>query len=183
MPSSNNSSAICGVMPNPPAAFSPFATVNSTPCSFCSSGSRSWTMVRPGRPKMSPTKRMRTTKKTPQNPMNYREIRCYHALTRLLGDLRRAQKVVISRRIDLNPSHSLGMHQHIIQIPQIDVRQLIRNDLLHLGVNRLALLLIERRSSLANQRVHSRVRIECPVRPLRRKALRVEHILEDVRVL
>ena len=41
IPSSNNSSAICGVIPKPPAAFSPLAMVNSTACCFCNSWRRS----------------------------------------------------------------------------------------------------------------------------------------------
>src|SRR5215471_15781043 len=45
-------------MPNPAAAFSPLAMTRSAEYCFTSSDRRSLTIVRPGRPKMSPMKRM-----------------------------------------------------------------------------------------------------------------------------
>lgn len=45
-------------MPKPAAEFSPLAITRSMEWSFIRSGRRSLTMVRPGRPKMSPMKRI-----------------------------------------------------------------------------------------------------------------------------
>src|SRR5581483_8602502 len=59
-PRSSNSSAIAGVRPNPPAAFSAFAISRSTPRLGTSWGSNSLQIARPGRPKISPTNKMRT---------------------------------------------------------------------------------------------------------------------------
>src|SRR5438105_2887106 len=48
---------ILPVMPRPPAAFSPFTTIKSSPCCSFNSGSRAMTALRPGSPTMSPRKR------------------------------------------------------------------------------------------------------------------------------
>src|SRR5713101_5508199 len=58
MPSSKRSSASAPVIPNPPAEFSPLAITRSMAWCFTNPGRRSLTIFRPGRPKMSPMKRM-----------------------------------------------------------------------------------------------------------------------------
>src|SRR5262252_484154 len=147
MPSSKSSSAICGVIPKPPAAFSPLAMVRSTPCCACSSGNRSCTMLRPTRAKMSPTKRMRESLRQ----------RCS------------TQKVVIACRIQLDAVHAVGMHQYVFEIPQVDIGKVFRDDLLDFIVDGLALLLIESTAAFANQLVQSRIRVEGAVVTTRRK--------------
>ncbi len=49
-------------------------------------------------------------------------------------DLRRAQEIVISRRIQLQILHAPRMHEHVVEIPQIDVRQVLGQNALYLGV-------------------------------------------------
>jgi hypothetical protein len=51
--------AIFGVMPRPPAEFSPFTTMKSSLSSSLSSGSSTETALRPGSPTTSPKKRRR----------------------------------------------------------------------------------------------------------------------------
>src|SRR5947208_11027724 len=60
MPRSNKSSAKEGVMPNPAAAFSPFARTRSIECSRTKPFNFSRTIFRPGRPKISPINRICT---------------------------------------------------------------------------------------------------------------------------
>src|SRR5919107_2521125 len=57
-PAANSSSAIFGVIPRPPAAFSPLTTTNVGACSATSPGSRPSSVRRPRPPTRSPTKRM-----------------------------------------------------------------------------------------------------------------------------
>src|ERR1035437_4519772 len=57
-PRSNRSSASCGVIPKPPAAFSALMTTRSTSCALRTWPMCSRTILRPALPKMSPTKRM-----------------------------------------------------------------------------------------------------------------------------
>src|SRR4051794_35474508 len=62
-PAANRSSAVLGVMPMPPAAFSPLATTKSSPNSERSPGSSARRARRPGAATTSPTKRMVVTAK------------------------------------------------------------------------------------------------------------------------
>src|SRR5438552_6940841 len=60
MPRPRSSSTMGGVMPKPAAAFSALAMTRSIFFAATKPGSRSRTMVRPGRPKISPINKMRT---------------------------------------------------------------------------------------------------------------------------
>src|SRR5919109_2853570 len=60
-PAPNSSSASLGVMPTPPAAFSPLATTQSSRCSSRRPGSSSRTTRRPVRATTSPMKRIAVT--------------------------------------------------------------------------------------------------------------------------
>src|SRR5918995_1617067 len=57
-PALNSSSACLGVMPMPPAAFSPLTTTKSAPSSSRSGPSMAWATRRPLEPTTSPTKRI-----------------------------------------------------------------------------------------------------------------------------
>jgi hypothetical protein len=53
-PALNNSFAVPGVIPEPPAEFSPFAMITSTLCSARNRGASTFTARRPGSPTTSP---------------------------------------------------------------------------------------------------------------------------------
>src|SRR5215469_17440085 len=175
MPSSKSSSAICGVMPKPPAAFSPLATVSSTPCCFCNSGRRSCTMVRPGRAKISPTNSMRNG--TPEIGETRAESRYYHVVRRDLpgdvpesvGELRSLQEIVVAGGSNRYATHAVGVNEDIIEVPEIDVRQLLRNDPLDLVVDGFAFVLVQRCAAFSDQLVHARVREKRAIGALRRE--------------
>ena len=63
-------------------------------------------------------------------------------VTELLFQLRRAQKIKIASRVEFYVPYSLGMDHHIVQIPQIDVGQLLAQNALHFRIQRLACLRI-----------------------------------------
>src|ERR1700756_4262617 len=56
----------------------------------------------------------------------------------LLSELRGAQEIKIPRRIQPQIPYPVGMHHDIIEIPQIDVWQILRQNTLNLGIQRLA---------------------------------------------
>src|ERR1019366_5614010 len=158
-----SSSASAGVIPNPAAAFSQLAMTRSTACCWRSSGRRSFTIVRPGRPKMSPIKRifkrlglrcqvlgpraaLLTIKRTPN-------FRWYHAENRaafarqpdpprasstgywqLATDLSRLQEVVIPRRIQSHVPHTPRVHEYVIEVPQVHIRDILRQHFLNFSV-------------------------------------------------
>src|SRR5579872_1493321 len=126
MLSSNSSSAREGVIPNPAAEFSPFAMMRLMPRSRTIPGKRSLTIVRPGRPKISPIKRMRMGvenrwyhARLPSNPHSSGGERV--ALVGGGHQFRAAQEIKIARWIQLDALDSLCVNDHIIQIPQVDV--------------------------------------------------------------
>src|SRR5580693_750191 len=171
--SSKSSSASAGVMPKPAAEFSPLAMTRSMAWSRTMPGSRSLTMVRPGRPKMSPMKRIRMIPPAFRNGLRRlmvtREIR--QAVRRLpsLRELRRAQKIVIPRWIQFQIHHMLVVHQDVIQIPEIDVRQFLGQNALYLGIDWLAHPGIDFAAGLVNQGIYPWVRVMAAVGAIRRK--------------
>src|SRR3954447_17227996 len=53
-------------------------------------------------------------------------------------DLGGSQKIVISCWSQFDSLHALGVHQDVVEIPEIDVRQLLSKNLLHFCVERLS---------------------------------------------
>ena len=76
--------------------------------------------------------------------------------------------------------YAIGVHQHIVQIPQIDVRQVLGQDLLDLVVDDLAFCLIESAAAFANQFIDARIGVEGAIGALGSEAGGVEDVLEDV---
>src|SRR4029077_4948092 len=66
--------------------------------------------------------------------------RAWHHYGRRLvaSDLRRLQKVVISRRIRRDVVYSLRVHDHVVEKPEVDVGKVIGQDSLDFGIHRLA---------------------------------------------
>src|ERR1022692_2339539 len=60
----------------------------------------------------------------------------------LATDLSRLQKVVIARRIQGHVSQAPRVHEHVIEVPQVDIRNIFRQHLLNFRVQPLADTLI-----------------------------------------
>src|ERR1019366_2403216 len=145
MPRSKSSSASEGVIPNPAAAFSQLAMTTSTECWRTSSGKRSFVISLPGRPKMSPMKRMFKIRSqvlglrlqgcaaswsaNPASDGNTLKIaRSAGAIHLLAADFGRLQEVIISRGIQRQVAHAPGVHQYVVEKPEIDVGQVGSQD-------------------------------------------------------
>src|ERR1017187_7539365 len=142
MPRSKSSSASEGVIPNPAAAFSQLAMTRSTECWRTSSGKRSFVMSLPGRPKMSPMKRMfkirsrvldlrsqgRAASRSANPAFDGNTLKTARGARRRSDsptgcDLRCFQEVIISRGIQRQVAHTPGMDQYVVEKPEIDVGQ------------------------------------------------------------
>ena len=75
------------------------------------------------------------------------------------------------------------MHQDIIEIPQVDIRQVSRQNALHLRIKFPTLLLIEFSSRLIDQLIYLRVGIVTAVSALRGESGGVESVFENIWVL
>src|SRR5580692_8067760 len=89
-------------------------------------------------------------------------------------EFRRAQEVVISCGIQFQVSHPAVVHKNVIEIPQIDVWQIVGQDVLHLGIERLAYAWVDGASRLINQRIQLWVGVKPAIGSVRRKFRRVE---------
>src|SRR5437660_9991223 len=65
--------------------------------------------------------------------------------------LRRFQKIIISGSIQRQVPHPLRMHQDVVEIPEIYVGQVLRQDLLDYRVKLLSGVRVELAASLVNQ--------------------------------
>src|SRR6266700_3909360 len=54
----------------------------------------------------------------------------------------RSQIIIVARRIEPEVPDAAGVHDNIVKIPEINVRQIMRQNLLHLSVNLFALFLV-----------------------------------------
>src|ERR1700733_3122344 len=178
MPRSKSSSASEGVIPKPAAAFSQLAMTRSTACCRRSSGRRSFTIARPGRPKMSPMKRIF-------------KVRWYHAKkgagrapangNRLLaGDFSGFEEIVISGRIQNYVPNPAGVHEHVIEVPQVDRWHILRQNLLHFGIEFLARILISFALRFVDQGIDPRIGVKTPVAPRWWKVARVKNGVKNV---
>src|SRR5271165_7124560 len=94
--------------------------------------------------------------------------------------LGRPQEIVIARRTHLYTAHPVGVHQHVVQIPQVNVRQVFRNDLLDFIVDGLALLLVDGAAALRDQLIHTWVGIKSAIGAFGRKAIGAKDVLENI---
>src|SRR5579859_7547793 len=133
MPRSKSSSASDGVMPKPAAAFSQLAMTRSGACCRRSSGKRSLTIVRPGRPKMSPMNRIFTISSQKIDVITLKTDGWL-----LSADLRCLQKIVIARGIQRYVPHTACVHQHIVEVPQVYRGNILCQDFLHCSIQPLA---------------------------------------------
>src|SRR5437588_10554758 len=79
--------------------------------------------------------------------------------------------------------HPAGVHQDIIQIPEIYVRQVAGKDPLHFSVNFFALVLIELTAALRDQSVNLRIAVVTAVGAPGREAAAGEDSFKNVGVL
>src|SRR5208283_1090369 len=98
------------------------------------------------------------------------------------GQIRRPQKVVVSRGIQLQIVDALVVDKNVIQIPEVDVGQFLGEDELQFGVGRLALRLVDFATRLVDQGVDFRVGIVATIGAVRRKARRAETQRKNIRV-
>src|SRR5712691_8640185 len=96
--------------------------------------------------------------------------------------LSRFQKIIISGSIQRQIPHSLRMHQHVVEIPEINVGQVLRQDLLDFCVKLLSGVLVKLAASLVNQCIYARIGIVAAIGTVRRKLGGMKCVLEDVRV-
>src|SRR5258708_33609177 len=168
-PRAKRSSAIAGVRPNPPAAFSALAMSKSILCVSTTCARWSRTILRPGLPKMSPIKSI-----------------CIRSSSILTGSVRQLsvhQELIIRRRPKVQVLDVLRVHQHVVEIPEIYVRKIARHQTLDLGVNLLTLLLVNRAAPLRDQLVYFRIGVVPAIGAFGSIAGRVKYILKHVRVL
>src|SRR5574340_487909 len=179
MPRSNSSSAMEGVMPKPPAAFSALAMTRSTRRTSRSSG-RCWrSMVRPGRPKMSPMKRIRTQRRScriRRTSMVSRGLRAKSLRREFCG----AEEIVVAGGVEAQVAHPPRVDQHVVQVPEIDVGQILGQEALQLGVDLLPLLRVQFPAALVDEFVGARVGIVAAIGAIGRGFAGLEGVLEDV---
>src|SRR5580700_8374957 len=128
--SSKSSSASAGVMPKPAAEFSPLAMTRSMASSRTMPGRRSLTMVRPGRPKMSPMKRIRMFTLNFDGNTGRLRLRSVPRGSEFGG----AQEVVIARGIQLQIADAFVVYQNVVEVPKIDVGQFVGQYDLQFGI-------------------------------------------------
>src|ERR1700694_2130890 len=208
IPRSKSSSASGGVMPKPAAAFSQLAMTRSGACCFRSSGKRSFTIVRPGRPKMSPINRIFKNQvsgttcppsseranfdgtaleiaQVPSAGLSAADFRHWKLGTGncLLGtDFRRLEKVIISRRIQADVPHPPRVHENVVEVPQVYIRHILRQHFLNLSVELPADILIGLAARLVNQTIDPRIGIETAVRAFGRESVGVKRVLKNIRI-
>src|SRR5271155_2117067 len=202
MPISKRSSASGGVMPKPAAEFSPLASMRSIACSFTRDESRSLTMVRPGLPKMSPIKRMRMIVFRRRHRRLTEEIEYPIEASMLPRENARPfarrgrarppvlhasrnqfccfKKVVIAGRIQGQVLHTLVVNHYVVEVPQVDVRQILGEDSLNLRVDLLACVLVRFAAGLLDERIQTRAGVIGAIGAIGGEFGRVEDVSKDV---
>src|ERR1700751_1910919 len=74
------------------------------------------------------------------------------------------------------------MHQQIVVVPKIDIRDLLRDQTLKLGINLAARAFVNLPATSVNQCINSRIRIVAAIGAVRRKLLRVEDVFKNIRI-
>src|ERR1039458_8380421 len=90
------------------------------------------------------------------------------------ADFRGFQEVIISRGIQRQVVYALGVHQHVVEKPKIDGRQVGGEDFLDLGVDRLAPREVGFRKTLLDQFVDSRIDVKAAVGAVGRELVGME---------
>ena len=75
------------------------------------------------------------------------------------------------------------MHEHVVEIPEVDVRQVLRQDVLNFEIELLAGVLIDLGFCLIDEGVDAGVGVVAAVGAVRRELRGVESVFEDVGVL
>src|SRR5438105_3135856 len=79
--------------------------------------------------------------------------------------------------------HPAGVHQDIIQIPEIYVRQIAGKDPLHFSVNFFALVLVKLAAPVSDKGVNLRIGVITAVGAAGRETGGIEDIFENIRIL
>ena len=100
----------------------------------------------------------------------------------LATDLSRLQKVVIARRIQGHVPHAPRVHEHVIEVPQIDIRHILCQHFLNFRVQPSAGILIGFAARLVDQPVDPRIGIETAVGAFGRESVGVKGVLKNIRI-
>src|ERR1700692_5066172 len=90
------------------------------------------------------------------------------------------QKIVIPRRIQSRVPHTSSMYQHVIEVPQIDVGNIARQDFLNFIVKFFPSILIDLAARQVDQDIDTRVAVETAVCALGRESVGVEGVFKNV---
>src|SRR5262249_25121551 len=74
------------------------------------------------------------------------------------------------------------MYQHIVVVPEIDIRDILRDETLKLGINLAARVFVNLATGPVNQPLHSRIRIVPAIGGVGRKPRRMEDVFKNIRI-
>src|SRR6185437_7576646 len=100
-----------------------------------------------------------------------------------LRPLCRGEVVIVAGKWDLEIANARGMHHHVIHVPEIDIRKIVSQNFLDLGINASALSLVRSGPSLGDQFVNARIGIVTAIAAFRWKARRIERVGKNIRIL
>src|SRR6266566_4278439 len=75
----------------------------------------------------------------------------------IMDQLRGFKEIVVAGRIQCKPLHALGVNEHVVLVPEIDIGKLLCENPLNLCVRLFARILIEFAARLVDQCVDARI--------------------------
>src|SRR5262249_55155582 len=91
--------------------------------------------------------------------------------------------IIVPGEAGLQILDACGVYDHVVEIPQINVREIGGELLLNLTIDRLPFGLIDLAASLFDPRINLWIAVEAAVGALGRKARRMKHVLKDIGIL
>ena len=95
---------------------------------------------------------------------------------------RGTEKVVIAGGIQCQARNSARVHEHVIEVPEIDIGQIRREDVLNVAVETLASLLVSCFAGLLYKLVQLRIRVLAAIGAFGRKFVGGERVLKNIGV-
>src|ERR1700678_4314736 len=100
----------------------------------------------------------------------------------MITDFGGFQEIVVSGWIQRQVLHPSRMHQHVVEVPKINIRLVLRQDFLHFSVESLANILIGLVAGIIDAGIEVWIGIESAIRALGRESVGVKGILKNVGV-